>query len=279
MTPGRWIVLALGWLALLGLLAPLLFAAWVSFSADSFLTPPTGVWSLKWYVAFAADQRWTAAMARSAIIGAGAAVVALVTGVPLAYAITRHRFHGRGLLAGLVLLPACAPPVVLGMGLLPFLYAACLWGNPGGLILAHGLVGLPFVFLIVRTHLAQTGVDLEAAARGLGASPWQTAVRVTLPLLSPALLAGAAAAFALSLNEALLTVFLTTPSSETLPAVIWPQLRFAASPLVAVASCLSVGLGLVGVVAVGLVWRGVTRRPVSTDLAPRYRGRADEPQS
>jgi ABC-type spermidine/putrescine transport system permease subunit II len=146
------------------------------------------------------------------------------------------------------------------MGLLPLLYATGLWGNPVGLILAHGLVGLPFVFLIVQTHLAQTGAELEAAARGLGASPWQATMRVTLPLLSPALLAGAAAAFALSLNEALLTVFLTTPSNETLPAVIWPQLRFAASPLVAVASCLSVALGIVAVLSVSMIWRRVTPR-------------------
>jgi ABC-type spermidine/putrescine transport system permease subunit II len=263
MTAGRLCVFVLGWLVLLGLLAPLLFAAWVSFSPDSFLTPPTTAWSLKWYLAFAGDHRWTAALVRSLVIGGGAAVVALAAGVPLAYAVSRHRFHGRRLLAGAVLLPTCTPPVVLGMGLLPFLYAAGLWGHPVGLILAHGLIALPIVYLITRTQLVQTGPDLEAAARGLGASPWQTAVRVTLPLVSPALLAGAAAAFAISLNEALLTVFLTTPSNETLPAVIWPQLRFAASPLVAVASCLSVALGLLGVVAVGIVWRGVTRKTVS----------------
>src|SRR5262249_32957794 len=107
----------------------------------------------------------------------------------------------------------------------------------------------------------QTSPELEEAARGLGASPWQAAVRITLPLLRPGLLAGAAAAFAVSLNEALLTMFLATPSSETLPAVVWPQLRYAPSPLVAVASCLSAALGLLGVLALGLVGRGVARRP------------------
>src|SRR5262249_32967107 len=73
MIAGRWSVLFLGWLALLGLLAPLLFAAWVSFSPDSFLTPPTGAWSFRWYLAFAADHRWTAALVRSLIVGGGAA--------------------------------------------------------------------------------------------------------------------------------------------------------------------------------------------------------------
>src|SRR5262249_54153057 len=153
-----------------GLLAPLLFAAWVSFSPDSFLTPPTGNWSVRWYLAFAADRRWAAALLRSLVVGGGAAIVALGAGVPLAYAGARRNFWGRHLFAGLALLPACVPPVVLGMGLLPFLYAAGLWGNLLGLMLAHGLVALPVVYLIVRTHLEQTDPDLEDAARGLGAS-------------------------------------------------------------------------------------------------------------
>ena len=215
-----------GWVAIAGLLAPLVFAAWVSFSPDSFLTPPAGEWSTRWYVAFASDRRWVAALGRSLLVGAFAAVVALAAGA---------------------MLPACVPPAVLGMGLLPLLFAAGLWGNPLGLVLAHGLLGLPVVFLLARNHLDQTPPDLEAAARGLGAGPWQVAFRVTLPLLRPAILAGAAAAFVISLNEAMLTAFLATPSTETLPAVVWPQLRYSASPLVAVASGASTLAAIVGV--------------------------------
>src|SRR5262249_56071212 len=117
-------------------------------------------------------------------------------------------------------------------------------GTLAGLVLVHGLVGLPITYLIARSHLDQTSPDLEAAARGLGASETQVMWRVALPLLRPALLAGAAAAFAVSLNESMLTVFLATPSTETLPAVVWPELRYSPSPLVAVASCVSVGVAL-----------------------------------
>src|SRR5262249_5163580 len=161
-----------------------------------------------------------------------------------------YRFRGRGLLAGTVLLPVCAPPVVLGMGLLPLLYATGLWGNPAGLVLAHGLVCLPLVYLIVRSHFDQVSPDLEAAARGLGAWAWPPAVRVALPLGGPALLAAAAGAFAVSLNESMLTLFLATPTTETLPAVVWPQLRYSPSPLVAVASCVSVAVAVAPVVII-----------------------------
>jgi ABC-type spermidine/putrescine transport system permease subunit II len=259
MTGRRLLAVTLGWAAVCLLLAPLAFAAWVSFSPDSFLTPPAGAWSLRWYAAFAADRRWTAALVRSLVVGAAAAAVAVGAGTPLAYAVARSRFRGRSLLAGAAILPVCVPPAVLGMGLLPFLYAVGLWGNVAGLDLAHGLVALPVVYLIARARLDALGPELEAAARGLGASPWQAALRVTLPLLRPALLAGGAAAFAISLNEGMLTLFLATPSTETLPAVVWPQLRYAPSPLVAVASCVSVGLALLGVLAVGLAARGTGR--------------------
>jgi ABC-type spermidine/putrescine transport system permease subunit II len=141
------------------------------------------------------------------------------------------------------------------MGLLPLVYAAGLWGNLASLVLVHGLVGLPMVYLIVRNHLEQTSPDLETAARGLGASPRQVALRVTLPLLWPALLVGAAAAFAVSLNESMLTLFLATPTTETLPAVVWPQLRYSPSPLVAVASCASVAVACAVIAAVGGIGR------------------------
>jgi ABC-type spermidine/putrescine transport system permease subunit II len=132
------------------------------------------------------------------------------------------------------------------------------------LILVHGLVGLPVVYLIARNHFEQTSTDLEAAARGLGASPVQVAFRVTLPLLRPALLAGAAAAFAVSLGESMLTLFLATPTTETLPAVVWPELRYSPSPLVAVASCVSVAVALIIGLALALVHRAERSRSKAT---------------
>ena len=88
--------------------------------------------------------------------------------------------------------------------------------------------------------------DLEHAARGLGASPIVTFRRVTLPAIAPALLVGALMAFILSLNEFLMALFLSTPEIETLPKVIWPNLRYTLTPLVAAASSLTMLLTLLG---------------------------------
>ncbi len=254
----RWFLACYGAFVLAALLAPLLLAARISFSPDSFLTYSPGEWSLRWYGAFFADRRWTAAGVRSLVVAALAAAVAAAVGALLAFAVARYKFRGRSALAAGAVLPLCVPPAVLGAGLLPVLYALRLWGTVGGLVLAHGLLGLPVVFLVARSHFKQAGADLEAAARGLGATAWQVLWRVSLPLARPAILTGAAVAFVGSLNESMLTLFLATPSTETLPAVVWPELRYAASPLVAVAS----GLGtLAAVLGVALFLRFI-RTPV-----------------
>src|SRR5262249_17988405 len=171
---------------------------------------------------------------------------ALLTGVPVALALVRYRFRGRRLLSAAILLPLCVPPVALGMGLLPVVYLLGLWGSRVGLAMAHCLVTMPVVYLVTRATLEEISPDLEEAARGLGASPWQTLWRITLPLLRLALLAGAAMSLVLSLNEFLLSLFLATPETETLPRVMWPELRYALSPLVAVASCVTIFVTLSG---------------------------------
>lgn len=267
MSLGRIVTATVGLAVTVFLALPLVYAVWVSFSPDSFLTPPVERWSLRWYAAFLTDRRWTAALVRGLAIGLVAALIAVAAGVPLAFAIARHRFRGRRAIAAAVLLPLSVPAAVLGMGLLPVMHATGLWGQPLGTALVHGLLGLPVIYLIARRHLDGVNPHLEAAARGLGATPWQTARRITLPLLRPAVTTGAAAAFALSLNEAMVSLFLATPTTETLPALAWAQLRYSPSPLVAVASCVSVAVGATVALAVTHRWtrrNGVERTAPST---------------
>lgn len=239
---------AWGWLVLVGLLAPILHTAWVSFSPDSFLTPPTGEWSLRWYRQFVQDTRWSAAVGRSLFVAAASAVTSVLAATPAAYAVKRTRWRGRGIILVALLLPAAIPPAALGMGILPLLHRTGFWGNPLGLILVHAMLGLPVAFLIVRTHLTDRLAELESAARGLGANRWQVVWRVSLPLLCPALIAAGIAVFVLSLNETLVTLFLATPNTETVPAVTWPELRHSPTPVVAVASGLTAILGILSVV-------------------------------
>lgn len=253
----RWIGRSVGWLALALLMAPPLYACWLSFAPDEFLIPPTREWSLRWYGEFVRSPRWMAALGESLLVGALAVACSLGMGLPLAYALVRFPSRSESLLLGAILLPLATPPLLLSIGLLPLIQALGLWGTSLALALSHSLYGMPMVCWLSRAALRGVNPEIEQAARGLGASGWQVAYRITLPLLVPSVLAGAVMAFVLSLNEFILSLFLATPESETLPRVLWPNLRYALSPLVAVASCLTTLATAAGIgFATWLVWRG-----------------------
>lgn len=236
-----------GWSAISCLLIPVLHTFWISFSPDSFLTPPTDVWSGRWYTTFANDRRWRQAAWRSMEVATVASLISVVTGWMIANVVQAGSRLGRTLTFG-VLLPALIPSAALGMGMLPMMHLLSLWMTLWAIILAHATLGLPIAFLIFRSYWSARLSELQEVARGLGASELQIMFRITLPLSRPPIIASYLSVFVLSLNESLITQFLATPHNETLPSVIWPQLRYSPSPLVAVASCLTTATGIVALV-------------------------------
>lgn len=231
---------------LLGLLWPLFYVVWISFTPGELLEPPTREWSLRWYHLFFQSPQWTLGLTNSIWVAGMTVIGSLLGGSGVALAVTRYHFRGAQLLSGAVLLPLFVPAVVLAMALLPFMHAFGLWGSRFSLAAAHSLWGLPVVFLVTQSALKELDPDLERAARGLGADPLTTFRRVTLPAIAPALLVGALMAFILSLNEFVMALFLSTPAIETLPKVIWPNLRYTLTPLVAAASSITMALTLLG---------------------------------
>ncbi|MFM7541819.1 MAG: ABC transporter permease [Planctomycetota bacterium] len=236
---------ALGWLLVWALLVPVAHSVWVSFSPDMLLTPPVAAWSLRWHIEFMGDPQWTRALGRSLLAAVLAAGVAVPLGAMAALAPARH-----GAAMAVLMAPACVPAAALGLGLLVAAHAAGLAGTWAALVLAHALMGLPVAVQLARLGCAAELELLRSAARGLGAGPWETARRVTLPLLAPWLWAAAGAVFLISFNDAVVAVFVCGPDTETLPVVAWRQLRHAAGPLVAVAGVASLACagGVAGVV-------------------------------
>ncbi len=245
---------------LLAMLAPFVYAVWMSFAPGELLEPPTDRWSLRWYREFLESSRWLGALYTSAKVAVLSVAGSVVGGLGLAVAVTRFHFRGRHLLSGIVLLlPMFVPAVVLAMGLLPVMMATGLSGTTLAIAAAHGLMSLPVVFLLLRSTLQQVDPELEQAARGLGAGPLGAFRRVTLPLIYPAVLAGVVIAFILSVNEFILALFLSTPRVRTLPAALWPMARDKETPLLAASSCLMVLVTVVGMWIAGRLLRRTLR--------------------
>ncbi|MGH9722038.1 MAG: ABC transporter permease [Bryobacteraceae bacterium] len=241
----------LGYLVIALLLTPLVLSVVVSFTPSRYLELPRDTWTVTWYRQFFESPVWVQALGNSLAIAVLTAAISVTIAVSTAAALARERFRWKGAWESALLLPLVLPRVALAVGMLAVVRLTPLWGSHFSLAMAHSVLATPVAYLVVRGSLGQVDANLESAARGLGAGPWQTFRFVTLPLIMPAILAATLFALVISLNEVTLTVFLATRYTETLPRVIWPNLRFAITPLVAAASVILLALTLPALVAAG----------------------------
>lgn len=232
------------------LLAPGVFAAVIAFSADRFLTfPPPGL-SLRWFAALWQNETLMGAMQRSAVLAAVVTLLALVLGVPAAYAIARLRFRGREAIFAALTAPLLLPTLVLGLGMLLVFFPFGLAATWPGLAIAHLAVTLPFVVRIMVTAFATLPPDLEDAAATLGATPFAVVRRITLPLALPGLVASAALAFLISFDEVVISLFIVGPRLSTLPVEMYRYVEGRADPLVAALAVVLIVLALAVVLLV-----------------------------
>ncbi|MGG5818058.1 ABC transporter permease [Falsiroseomonas sp. HW251] len=245
--PVLWIAAAAGYALLL---SPVVVVAVVSFSAGQFLAfPPPGL-SLRWYQALFANAEIMTALATSATLAAVVTVLSLLVGLPTAYAIARLTFPGRRLLADLLAAPLLLPTLVIGLALLLALQPLKLVATWPGLVLAHCTLAVPFAVRIMTTAIAAVPAELEAAARTLGSGPVRAALRVTLPLSVPGILAAAALSFLVSFDETVISLFIVGPRLTTLPVELFRYAENRTDPLVAALSMLLIVIALAVVLLV-----------------------------
>jgi putative spermidine/putrescine transport system permease protein len=228
--------LAFGTLVVGFLLLPLVAILPLAFTDSVFLVYPISGPSLRWFGALAESQAWTRAIVNSLIIGSGATVVATVIGTLAAMGLRRELVPFSGLLRSVFLLPMVVPAVVLGVGM-QILYARMgLASSYLGVIIAHAVLCVPFVLVNVAGSLAAMDPALERAAASLGATPAAVFRTVTLPLALPGILTGAVFAFATSLDEVVITLFVAGPNQTTLARQMFSSLRENISPAIAAAA-------------------------------------------
>jgi len=173
----------------------------------------------------------TGAMSLSLQIAAIAAVVATVLGTLIALALVRYGFRGRGATNLLVFLPMSTPEIVLGASLLALFLTMNVATGFATISIAHIMFCVSYVVVTVKARLVGFDRHLEEAALDLGANEWTTFRKVTLPLIAPAILAGALLSFALSVDDFVITYF-NSGAEVTFPLFVWGAARVGAPPQV-----------------------------------------------
>ncbi len=244
-------VTAFAVLVLFYLIFPTLVIIPLSFGRDSFLRFPPRGFSFRWYQSFFSSPDYHFAILNSVKIGFSAAGLATVLGVMAALAVVRTDLPFRRLLSALFIAPLILPQIVLAIGLFPLMAKVGLLGTFPGIVLAHAVVTLPLVFLTVSAALRAVPRSYELAAMTLGSNPIRTFRYITLPLIGPGVVVGFVFALTFSFDELILAMFLTSPTTRTLPRLLWEQLNFEMTPVIAAASTtlMAVTIGLLAVVA------------------------------
>lgn len=262
----RWPLYGLLLLGLAFLYLPVLLLILYSFNASRLVTVWAG-FSTKWYGELFRNEQLLEAAWLSIRIAAVNASLAVVLGTLAANALVRYgRFRARTGFELLLAAPLVMPDVIIGLSLL-LLFVAMqqTLGWPDGrgfttITIAHITFSLAYVAVIVRSRLSRLDRSLEEAAMDLGARPLKVYLKITLPLIAPALLAGWLLAFTLSLDDLVIASFVAGPGSTTLPMLVYSSVRMGVSPQINALATLIVVVVTLAVIIAGLAMRGPRQR-------------------
>ncbi|WP_338499792.1 ABC transporter permease subunit [Pseudomonas trivialis] len=237
---------------LLFIYLPMLILVIYSFN-ESKLVTVWGGWSIKWYVGLLDNTQLMGSVARSLEIACYTAVAAVALGTLAAFVLTRiSQFKGRTLFGGLVTAPLVMPEVITGLSLLLLFVAMAQligWPQERGIVtiwIAHTTFCAAYVAVVVSARLRELDLSIEEAAMDLGARPWKVFFLITIPMIAPSLAAGGMMSFALSLDDLVLTSFVSGPGSTTLPMEVFSAVRLGVKPEInAVASLILLAVSLV----------------------------------
>ena len=248
-----------GWLSMGYLFLYLPIVVLVVFSFNS--SRQDMVWSgfsLQWYAALMNDTEIISGLGLSLRIALMTACASVVLGTFAAFVLNRyHRFTGRTLFAGMVSAPLVMPEVIIGLSLLLMLVSVQkVFGFPErGMLtiwIGHTLLGMAYAAVVVQSRLQEMNKSLEEAAMDLGCKPYQVFFLVTLPNIKQALGSAWLLTFTLSLDDVVLSAFLSGPGSSTMPIVIFSRARLGLDPRVNAVAALTILVVAIGVIASSL---------------------------
>ncbi len=242
----------LSWLAMgifFFLYVPILILIIYSFNANEVV----GVWdgfSTQWYSTLFKNRAMITAFKVSMWVAIWSTLICTILGTLAAIVLERFRFQGRTTLDAVLYLPIIIPDIVMALSTLLFFVIFAIPLSRYTILIAHVAFNISFVAIVVRARLSSMDNRLEQAAADLGADPWTTFRRITLPLLMPGIVSGALLAFTLSLDDFVITFFVAGPGSTTLPVRVYSMIKFGVTPEVnAVSTLMFIGSTILVVIS------------------------------
>lgn len=243
---------------------PILVVIIFSFN-DSRLTVSWKGFSLQWYQALFQDSGLMEALGNSLILGVLSCLLSAVIGTLGAVGLAKIQYRSKGLLEYVSILPLMIPEIILGMVFLAFF---SLLGLPFGmvtLLIAHTVFCVPYILMEVKARLVGMDPSLEEAAMDLGATPTRIFFDITLPLIMPAVLSGALLAFAMSMDDVVISVFVNGPRLSTLPIKVYTQMKTGVTPEINALCTLMLAVSVIALLAYSLARRLSGRNGVKTN--------------
>ncbi|OYQ33563.1 putrescine ABC transporter permease PotI [Niveispirillum lacus] len=245
-------------IGLLFLYIPIILLIVLSFNDNRSVS----VWSefsFRWYGELMRDEQLLSAAWLSVRVAFISASFAVVLGTLAGMMLARFgAFKGRALFSGMVSAPLVMPEVIMGLSLLLlFVSMEQMLGWPEGrgmltIILAHITFTMSFVTVVVQSRLVSMDASLEEAAMDLGARPAKVFFVITLPLIAPAIVSGWLLAFTLSLDDLVITSFVSGPGSTTLPQIVFSSVRLGLSPKINALATIVVAIVAIGIICAGI---------------------------
>jgi len=241
------------------LIAPLFVIFPLSFSADEFLVFSDGMkrldpdaFSTRWYkdMVWGTKNPWGLAAKNSFIVAFFATIGSVILGTIAALGLSSRHMPYKGIIMAILISPMIVPLIISGVAIFFFMAKVGLAATHTGIILAHIILGTPFVVITVTATLSGFDHSVTRAAASLGSTPYNTFMKITLPLITPGVVSGALFAFVTSFDEVVVVLFLAGLDNTTIPIQMWIGLREQLSPtILAVATCLIIMSTLILVTA------------------------------
>jgi spermidine/putrescine transport system permease protein len=246
-------------LVYLFLYAPIVVLATLSFNASR-LSASWGGFTVAWYRLAVTDPAVLSALRNSLVVAVATTAAAATVGTAGALSLHRYAFRRAGAITGAILLPTVVPEIVLAASLLLLFASLGLRLGFTTVILAHIGFTVSYTFVVVKVRITGFNRVLEEAAMDLGAGPVRTFASVTLPAIAPAVLAGALLAFALSIDDYVVTSFVAGVGATTLPLQIYSMVKSGVSPEINAVSTVLLGATSLVLIAAFLLEQGRSMR-------------------